>query len=130
MPLATGTPHSSRPCKGREQCEIDALSRRSDYGRIVRVDLDLDRRIFTPVPRDTPLWKRCYAKRTAAERINSRVDHVLCFDRHTIRGLAKMQARMGLALVVMMAMAVGRIKQGATNNLRRFVVPPSMQVAA
>ncbi len=117
-------------CKGRHQCETTALGRSTDYGRIVRVDLDRDRRIFTPVPRDTSTWKSCYAKRTAVERVNSRVDLVLGFERHTIRGLEKMQARMGLALVVMLAMAVGRIKQDAVQNLRRFVVPVKQLPAA
>jgi len=117
-------------CKGREQCELDALGRRTEYGRVVRINLDLDRRIFTPVPRDTLSWSRAYAKRTAVERVNSRVDQVLGFERHTIRGLAKMQTRMGLALVVMLAMAVGRIRQGAAQNVRRFVVPAGPLPAA
>ena len=117
-------------CKGRKQCEAAALGRPTEYGRVVRVDLNLDRRIFTPVPRDTNSWKRCYAKRTAVERVNSRVDLVLGFERHTIRGLAKMQARMGLALAVMLAMAVGRIKQGAAHNPRRFVTPAERLPAA
>ena len=111
------------PCKGREQCEAAALGRPTDYGRVVRVDLNRDRRIFTPVPRDTSSWQRLYAKRTAVERVNSRVDLLLGFERHTIRGLAKMQARMGLALAVMLAMAVGRIKQGAEQSPRSFVGP-------
>jgi hypothetical protein len=117
-------------CKGRQQCENAALGRPTEYGRVVRVDLDRDRRIFTPVPRDTNTWNRCYAKRSAVERVNSRVDQLLGFERHTIRGLAKMQTRMGLALAVMLAMAVGRIKQDDTQNLRRFVRPAEPLPAA
>lgn len=110
-------------CAGREECEAAALGRLTAYGRIVRVNLDLDRRIFTPVPRDTTSWYRHYAKRTSVERVNSRIDQVLGFERHTIRGLAKMQARLGLALVVMLAMAVGRIRQGAHDKIRSIVAP-------
>ena len=108
-------------CEGRCQCELDALGRTTDYGRVVRVNLDLDRRVFTPIPRDTPSWNRAYAKRSSVERVNSRIDHVLGFERHTIRGLPKMQMRMGLALAVMLAMAAGAIKEGRTQDIRRFV---------
>jgi hypothetical protein len=118
-------------CKGREQCEMDALGRCSDYGRLVRIRLDHDRRIFTPIPRDSPKWKTAYAKRTSAERMNSRIDHLLGFERHTIRGLAKMRTRMGLALAVVLAMAVGAIKQGRVADVRRFVTGgQALQAAA
>jgi hypothetical protein len=49
-----------------------------------------------------------YAKRSSVERVNSRIDYVLGFENHTIRGLQKMRTRMGLALVVMLSMAVGQ----------------------
>jgi len=76
-------------------------------GRIVRVPLDFNRRIFTPIPRDTPTWNRLYAQRNSVERVNSRIDGCFGFERHTIRGIKKMRVRMGLALMVMLSMAVG-----------------------
>jgi hypothetical protein len=33
-----------------------------------------DRRIFTPLARSSYAWKRVYQKRTAVERVNSRLD--------------------------------------------------------
>jgi hypothetical protein len=44
------------------------------------------------------------------ERVNSRLDTSFGLEKHTIRGLTKMYTRCCLALVVMLAMAVGRIK--------------------
>jgi len=112
-------------CLGRCECEQAALGRPTDFGRIVRVNLDsVDRRIFTPIPRDTPLWKRIYATRSSVERFNARIDQGLRFENHTIRGLAKMQTRMGLALVVSLAMAVGFISQGKPEFMRSLVGSP------
>jgi hypothetical protein len=94
------------------------------HGRIVRVPLDADRRIFTPLARDSKAWTREYKHRTAVERVNSRFDVSLGFERHYIRGLNKMQVRAGLALVVMLAMAVGWIETGQAERLRSLVGRP------
>ena len=83
--------------------------------------LQRDDRIFVPTPRASPSFARAYAKRTSVERVNSRIDHVLGFENHTIRGLQKMRTRMGLALVVMLAMAVGHIQAGRKDRMRSFV---------
>jgi len=88
------------------------------YGRIVRVKLDADRRYFVPLPRSTRKWARLYAERSAVERVNSRLDVSFGFERHTIRGLAKMRCRAGLALGVMLAMALGAILDGRRDRIR------------
>lgn len=103
---------------------------KSEYGRVVRVPLTLDERIFIPVPRDSPKWDRLYAERTAVERVNSRLDVSFGFERHYIRGLAKMRVRMGLALVVMLAMAVGSIRSGQKERMRSLVRPFQLPKAA
>jgi hypothetical protein len=54
------------------------------------------------------------------ERIN-RIDHSFGFEQHLIHGLAKMQTRVGLALAVMMAMALGHFKQGRPQQMRSLV---------
>jgi hypothetical protein len=109
-------------CKGRRECERAALRHETSFGRVARAKLDLDRRIFTPIPRDTPSWKRLYARRTSVERVNARLDQVFGFERHTIRGLTKMRVRVGLSLAVMLALAVGSIAQ-KTPELMRSLVP-------
>ena len=94
------------------------------HGRIVRVPLDTDRRIFTPLARASKAWTREYHHRTAVERVNRRLDGSFGFERHYIRGLNKMQVRAGLALVVMLAMAVGWIQDGQRERLRSLVGRP------
>jgi hypothetical protein len=111
-------------CPGRTQCELLAPKTPGPYGRIVRVPLKNNRRIFTPIPRDTPKWQRLYAKRTSVERVNSRIETSFGFDRHNIRGMKKMRMRVGLALAIMMAMAVGFISEGKPEFMRSLVMNP------
>lgn len=112
-------------CQGRDLCP----GAQSTYGKVVRIPLEKDRRMFVPIPRGTEAWNRAYARRTAVERVNSRLDRVLGFELHTIRGLAKMQARMGIALVVMLAMALGRMQIGQKENIRSILAVPQRKAA-
>lgn len=57
------------------------------------------------------------------ERVNSRLDQVLGFEHHTIRGKDKMEMRVSLALVVMLAMALGRIRAGQSDKMRSLIAP-------
>ena len=116
-------------CVGRSGCERAACGRETAFGRVVRVRLGSDWRIFTPIPRDSPSWVRLYAHRTAVERVNARIDQVFGFERHTIRGLGKMQARMGLALVVMLALAVAAIRSNRPDLTRSLVGNPRQRAA-
>lgn len=88
----------------------------STYTRLLE-----DRRVFTPVARSSYKWKDIYNKRTAAERVNSRLDVSYGFEQHFIRGLAKMRMRMGLAMLVMLSMAVGRIKEKQKEHMRSLL---------
>ncbi|RPI97343.1 MAG: DDE transposase [Spirochaetales bacterium] len=110
-------------CEGRADCEKLSPIGVGDFGRVVRVPLDLDRRIFTPIARHTDKWEKAYDRRTSVERVNSRIDQVLGFERHTIRGKAKMKVRVSLALVVMLAMALGRIRIGQSEKMRSLIAP-------
>ena len=110
-------------CQGRAECEKLASSGVGEFGRTVRVPLDLDRRIFTPIARSTPKWKRAYDRRTALERVNSRIDRVLGFEQHFIRGKAKMEARVTLGLIVLLAMALGRIRAKQPKLMRSLTAP-------
>lgn len=112
-------------CQGRDLCP----GAQSAYGKVVRIPLEQDRRMFVPIPRETAAWDRAYARRTAVERVNSRLDRVLGFELHTIRGLAKMEARMGIALVVMLAMALGRIQAGQKMHFRSILAPAERKAA-
>ena len=117
----------TRSCDGDNNTTIFIQLERnfgvSDFGRVVRVPLELDRRIFTPIARSTFKWKNAYDRRTSVERVNSRLDQVLGFEHHTIRGKAKMEMRVSLALVVMLAMAPGRIRAGQSDKMRSLTEP-------
>jgi len=102
----------------------------SAYGRIVRVPLEWDRRRFVPVPRRSYKWQRLYRGRTAVERVNSRLDVSFGFERHFIRGMKKMRVRVGMALVVMVAMALGSIELGQKYRMRSLVWSTALPRAA
>lgn len=104
--------HYGFSCPGMAQCAV---------GHSVRVPLSEDRRRFTPLPRATYSWRREYTKRSAIERVNSRLDVSFGFERHFIRGLGKMKLRCSLALVVMLAMALGRARDNQGEHLRSLV---------
>jgi len=91
-----------------------------------RISLEIDRRIFTPVARSSYAWERDYKGRTAVERVNSRLDVSFGFEKHFIRGQKKMELRVGLALCVMLAMAVGRIKEKHQELIRSLVKSPAL----
>ena len=99
-------------CIGQDRCR--AVSN-------VRIPLDEDRRVFTPLARSSVSWRTLYRKRTAVERVNSRLDVSFGFERHFIRGLAKMRLRCSLALCVMLAMALGRIRTRKLEHMRSLV---------
>ena len=87
----------------------------------VRVPINEDRRIFGPVARDSYKWKRLYTRRTAVERVYSRLDGSFGFEKHTIRGLDKMTFRVSIAYTAMLAMALGRIKQNRSEDMRSLL---------
>jgi len=103
-------------CEDRERC-----SGQSQYGRIVRAGRELDPRTFTPLARPTLAFERLYKKRTSVERVNSRLDVSFGFERHFIRGQKKMRLRCSLALVVMLSMALGRVREKQREKLRSLV---------
>jgi len=106
--------HYGIECGGREKCPI---------GKALRIPIAQERRVFTPLPRSSHKWQRLYDGRTAVERVNSRIDNVFGFEKHTIRGLTKMTTRCAIALVVMLAMALGRIRANQAEAMRSLLKP-------
>ena len=88
--------------------------------RIFRIKCDEDRRIFTQVARSSHKWKRIYKMRTGIERINGRIDRDYKFERHTIRGLAKMNIFVTMSLIIYLSLAKAKIEKGQTTNLGRM----------
>ena len=93
---------------------------RMEDKRIFRIKCDEDRRIFTPIARDSKKWKRLYNKRSGIERINGRIDRDYKFERHTIRGLAKMDMFITVTLIVYLGMAKAKIAAGQKDHLCRL----------
>ena len=104
--------HYGLECRGEAECPLAGA---------IRIKLEEDRRIFTPLARSSYAWKTQYKKRTAVERVNSRLDVSFCFENHFIRGKKKMKFRCGLAFMVMLAMALGRVKEKQQEKLRSLV---------
>jgi len=104
--------HYARQCTGEKQCPVKAS---------IRIPLATDRRVFTPLARSSYRWKDQYKKRTAVERVNSRLDVSFGFEQHFIRGQVKMQFRCSLALCIMLALAVGRVKEKQPDLMRSLV---------
>ncbi len=57
------------------------------------------------------------------ERINNRIDNHFGFEHHFIRGIHKMKTCTGLALAVMMAMALAHVQAGRPEQMRSLLQP-------
>lgn len=106
--------HYGFKCKGKDECPVTGST---------RIPLKEDRRVFTPVARQSYKWNRIYNARTSVERVNSRLDVSYGFENHTVRGIDKMRLKCSLSLMVMLAMAVGRIKEKQADKMRSLVKP-------
>jgi hypothetical protein len=104
--------HYGYECHGMHRCAVRSS---------VRVRLSTNRRIFTPIARSSYRWKTLYRRRTALERINSRIDTSFGFENHTIRGLAKMSTMVTISLSVMLALALGRATEKRLDLMRSLV---------
>ena len=112
-------------CEGRAQCCANAGADPSKQGPTRRIHLaKANRRIFLPTPHGSRSWNEGYARRSAMERINARLDGSFRFESHAIRGKARMTARVGLALAVMMALALGSVRAGEPKRMRSLVRAP------
>ena len=117
----------------------DALLRRPDEPMMrpldpARVDNVLHSeqgRVFRRCPATGTIRPMAYhgldAKRSALKHLCPAAG--LRFESHTIRGKARMTARVGLALAVMMALALGSVKAGEPQRMRSLVRVPLVPAA-
>lgn len=101
--------------KATDRCSL------SSYGLVVKLNMKDDPRRYVPVPRETKKWKRLYKERTASERVHSRLKENLLLDDLKVRGLPKVKVRVGLNLLVMLAIAVGMAERGRLRDCRRIL---------
>jgi transposase len=93
----------------------------SEYGRVLKVRIWEDPRRWPGVWRESRTFTQLYSKRTAAERVNSRLKEHLLLDDLTIRGQAKVELHTGLGLLVMLAGAWAMVRAGLPGCMRRTV---------
>jgi len=91
--------------------------RYSYKGKVYKIYISYDERVFLPVARDSKKFARLYNGRTSVERLNGRLDRDFKFECHCIRGLKKMKLMLSLTLLSMNAMALGKIRRGSTKHL-------------
>ena len=87
---------------------------------VFRIPINIDRRMFLPVARDSKKFKRLYKKRTEVERLNGRIDRDYMFNDHFIRGKKKMNMMLSLTFIIMLGMAKGHILN-KKDNIRSLV---------
>lgn len=88
--------------------------------RIFRIPLETDKRIFTRVAQNSKKWKRLYAKPSGIERINGRIDRDFKFEKHTIRGLEKMEMFLTVTFLVSLTLAKAKIERGTKEGVARL----------
>jgi hypothetical protein len=108
-------------CDNRQACRCAPQVRDGNWGRVVRVPLDTNRRLFGPVYAHSYRFEDEYKSRTSVERLFFRYDHMYGFEHHTTRGLARMRVRVTMASIAMLATAVGWIEAGQPQNARRML---------
>ena len=91
------------------------------HAKNIRIPLSVDERIFTQIARSSYKWQRYYNMRTAVERVFSRLDVSFGFEEKKLRGIKRMELLGSMALVVMNAMAVGRIREKTPELMRSLV---------
>jgi len=97
-------------------CQKKCL-RYSYKGKTYKIYISYDERVFLPVARNSMKFARLYKGRTAVERLNGRLDRDFMFEDHCIRGLKKMRLLVSLTLLIINAMALGKIQHGVTTHL-------------
>ncbi|MDP2661249.1 MAG: transposase, partial [Dehalococcoidia bacterium] len=88
---------------------------------VVKLNMKDDPRRYVPVPRETNQFERLYKTRTVCERVNSRLKENLLLDDLKVRGLPKVKVRIGLNLLVMLAIAVGMAERNRLKDCRRII---------
>jgi transposase, IS5 family len=104
----------------RCRCTLDNCTT-SAYGAVLKINIEEDPRRFPGLSRDSKKWKRLYRKRTASERLNSRLKEHLLLDKHHSRGKAKVTVHVAMSLLVMLAGAIAMAEKDKLDSIRRIV---------
>lgn len=102
-------------CRRFQECNA-GLSQ----GRTVRVACEGRWRTLPPLPVDSPKWERIYKGRTSVERAFGRLKGPLGLEELPVRSKAGVTLRVTMGLLVLVALAVCRVRQGETRNLGKI----------
>ena len=109
-------------CRNRDACQCAPLVRDGSFGRVVRVPLDKDRRVFMPQHFHSQGFEKAYKRRTAVERVNSRLDNIHGFENTALRSQDRIALRIGLVMLVMLASAKAWALAGKEENIRSILL--------
>jgi IS5 family transposase len=108
-------------CRNRDACQCIPRVREGQYGRVVRVPLERDRRIFMPIHAQSRTFERAYKGRTSIERVNSRIDRVHGLEWALVNSLQTMTLRVSLAMLAMIASATAWIRAEQPEKMRQLL---------
>lgn len=90
-------------------------------GLAVRIPLSEDRRVFTPLARASYAWQDVYKRRSSCERVFSRLAGSFGVDIRLCRGLKKVTSFVSIAFSLMLAVAIGHIRESRPELVRRLL---------
>ena len=90
-------------------------------GLAVRIPLSEDRRVFTPLSRASYVWQDVYNRRSSCERVFSRLAGSFGVDIRLCRGLKKVTSFVSIAFSLMLAVAIGHIRERRPELIRRLL---------
>ncbi len=107
-----------RDCKCKDK--IDNCTT-SEYGNVLKIKISDDPRLFPGICRESKKWKRLYRKRTASERVNSRLKEHLLLDQQYVRGKNKISVNILLSILTMQASALAMAKLDKLHAVRQIL---------
>ena len=93
----------------------------STYGRVLKIAISENERRWPGLWRESKKFARLYRRRSAVERVNSRLKEHLCLDEQHVRGLGKTTVNVSLSLLVMVGGALAMARDRRLERLRQVV---------
>ncbi len=108
-------------CENRAACRCRPTVRDGAWGRVVRVPRTRDTRVLLPIHHHSRNFARAYKKRTSVERVFSRLDNVHGFEDAIVQSRRRMETRVSLSLIAMLATARSWIEAERPEHMRRLL---------
>lgn len=99
-------------CEYQEQCGIKTIWIKDEFDY---------RRFGFGIKRSDDRWHELYHKRTAIERVNSRLKQTRRLEAHCLRGFENINLHSTLSVIVMQALALTKVEKSPSVNVRECV---------